>query len=122
MFSIREADELLWVGQAVQQVDVPGALDKLRVALGGAEYAKEETSTAARNALFELRIASYFVQAGFLVDITTEADAALAPHALHHRHQGTGPMAGLYGSGDGGNRCARGFAHPVEGQILPDGG
>jgi hypothetical protein len=77
LFVLREVDELLWVFKGLQKAEPPGALDKLEKALGGRMLSREDANSTARNYLFELRIASYFLQAGFIVDMAAGSDLAV---------------------------------------------
>ena len=71
----REIHELMWVCRALRITCPPGAADRFRTALGGRLTTRGDgDDRSARNALFELRIASYFIKAGFDVDLSTAAD------------------------------------------------
>lgn len=75
IFLLREVDELLWIYSGLKVAEPLGAGAVLEKALGGTDLAREEKPTAAaRNFQFELRIASYFLHAGFWVDLSTETD------------------------------------------------
>jgi hypothetical protein len=74
LFVLREVDELLWVFKGLQVREPAGALDKIEKALGGQMLSREDLNSTARNYLFELRIASYFLQAGLEVDMSDDAD------------------------------------------------
>jgi len=74
LFTLREVDELLWVFKGLRVHEPAGALEKVEKALGGQRFSSEDLNSTARNYLFELRIASYFLQAGFKVEMGDEAD------------------------------------------------
>lgn len=74
LFTLREVDELLWVFKGLKTAEPPGALEKLEMALGGSSLSREDMDSTARNYLFELRIASYFLQAGFQVNMAGAPD------------------------------------------------
>jgi hypothetical protein len=79
VFLIREMGELIWVYDGLKLAQPPGVLAVLEKALGGAAIAREENATApARNFLYELRIASFFLQAGFHVDLSTDSDLCIS--------------------------------------------
>jgi len=78
VFMWREADELRMIFEGLKISEPSGALSLLQKALGGAALSRDETSTAPRNFLYELRIASFFLQAGFTVDLSMEADLTVA--------------------------------------------
>jgi len=77
IFTLREADEMIWVHHGLLKAIPPGALALLEKSIGGEAFAREDKRSAARNALFELRIASYFLQAGFSIDLSGPADIAI---------------------------------------------
>jgi len=74
LYVLREAHELMWILKGLK-VRVPLGIDeRLRVIVGGRDFAALDTDSKSRNAQFELRIASYFCQAGCDVDLSTETD------------------------------------------------
>ena len=73
--TLREIEELLWIQKGLRTQTLKGGMDVLRKILGGAPFAKDDSSTAsARNFQLELRIASYFLQTGFTVNMNGDAD------------------------------------------------
>jgi hypothetical protein len=74
LYILREVHELMWILKGVK-VQVPlGVDEKLRVTVGGSDFAALDADSKSRNAQFELRIASYFCQAGCEVDLSSETD------------------------------------------------
>ncbi len=74
LYILREVHELMWILKGVK-VRVPlGVDEKLRVIVGGSDFAALDADSKSRNAQFELRIASYFCQAGCEVDLSSETD------------------------------------------------
>ena len=74
LYILREIHELMWILKGVK-VQVPLGVDKkLRVIVGGSDFAALDADSTSRNAQFELRIASYFCQAGCEVDLSSETD------------------------------------------------
>lgn len=75
LYMLREADELLWIFRGLRTNQPPGYLDIVREALGGSPFAKDDgVNRRARDLQLELRIASYFLQTGFSVDLSQQAD------------------------------------------------
>ncbi len=74
LYVLREAHELMWILKGLK-VHVPvGTDDKMKVIVGGRDFAALDADSQSRNTQFELRIASYFCQAGCDVDLSTETD------------------------------------------------
>ncbi len=74
LYVLREAHELMWILKGLK-VRVPSGInEKLKVIVGGRDFAALDTDSKSRNVQFELRIASYFCQAGCEVDLSTETD------------------------------------------------
>ncbi|WP_324778567.1 hypothetical protein [Thiobacillus sedimenti] len=85
LYVLREVHELMWILKGLK-VHIPkGVDDKLRKIIGGSDFAALDTHTESRNTQFELRIASYFCQAGCEVDLSTGTDviATTAKHAFY---------------------------------------
>lgn len=74
LYVLREIHELMWILKGVKAQAPSGVDDKLRVIVGGSDFAALDTDSKSRNTQFELRIASYFCQAGCEVDLSTETD------------------------------------------------
>ena len=73
--ALREIEELLWIQEGLKTQKLKGGMDVLKKILGGAPFAKDDSSIAsARDFQLELRIASYFLQTGFNVDMDGDCD------------------------------------------------
>lgn len=73
--TLREVEELLWIQKGLMSKKLNSGIDLLKKILGGAPFAKDESlNTPARDFQLELRIASYFIQTGFSVDMNEDAD------------------------------------------------
>ena len=74
-FVMREMDEWSWIYRGVVNSEPEGLLDRLKQAVKGVAFAKDEgENTKARNIQLELRVASYFLQAGFDVNLSGPSD------------------------------------------------
>lgn len=74
LYVLREIHELTWILKGLK-VHVPKGVDeKLRLIVGGRDFAALDVDSHSRNAQFELRIASYFCQSSCNVDMSTETD------------------------------------------------
>jgi hypothetical protein len=74
LYVLREVHELMWILKGLA-VHLPLGIDeKLRIIAGGSDFASLDTDSQSRDIQFELRIASYFCQAGCAVDLSTETD------------------------------------------------
>jgi len=74
LYILREVHELMWILKGLK-VHVPLGLDtKLKTIVSGRDFAALDADSHSRNTQFELRIASYFCQAGYDVDLSTETD------------------------------------------------
>jgi hypothetical protein len=79
LYVLREVHELMWILRGLK-VHIPAGLDsKLELLVIGSDFAALDSNPHGRNTQFELRIASYFCQAGWIVDLSTDADVI----ALH---------------------------------------
>lgn len=74
LYVLRELHELMWILKGLQ-VRVPMGLDaKLDVLRRGSDFAALDGTSKSRDVQFELRIASYFCQRGFEVDLSSKTD------------------------------------------------
>lgn len=74
LYVLREVHELMWILKGLR-VHVPSGIDeKLKIIVGGRDFAALDSDSNSRNTQFELRIASYFCQGGCDVDLSTETD------------------------------------------------
>lgn len=74
LYVLREAHELMWILKGLKARMPEGADGKLKKLVGGSDFAALDSQTESRNTQFELRIASYFCQAGWKVDLSTRTD------------------------------------------------
>lgn len=74
LYVLREVHELMWIVKGLKRHMPKGAEEKLRIVVGGSDFAALDSNSQARNFQFELRIASYFCQAGCVVDMSSETD------------------------------------------------
>lgn len=75
VFLLREVHDLLLIFEALEIQEPPGVLEVLDRSLGGSALARDDSSSAsARNFQLELRIAGYFIRAGYPVDLSLSAD------------------------------------------------
>jgi hypothetical protein len=74
LYSLREVDELMWILKGFKTHVPNGLADRLKDLVSGSDFAALDTNSRARNVEYELRIASYFCQAGYQVDLSTETD------------------------------------------------
>lgn len=74
LYVFREVHELMWIIKGLQNHPPLGVKEKLEVIVGGRDFASLDKDSSSRDAQFELRIASYFCQSGFEVDMSTETD------------------------------------------------
>lgn len=85
LYVLREVHELMWILKGLK-VHIPkGVDDKLRKIISGSDFAALDTHTESRNTQFELRVASYFCQAGCEVDLSSGTDviATTQKHAFY---------------------------------------
>lgn len=73
LYVLREIHELIWIMKGLNHPP-NGLNEKLEKVVGGRDFAALDTDTLSRNTQFELRIASYFCQAGCEVDLSTLTD------------------------------------------------
>jgi hypothetical protein len=82
LYVLREVHELMWILRGLK-VHIPAGLDsRLGLLISGSDFAALDLNTHSRNVQFELRIASYFCQAGWAVDLSTATDII----ALHDEY------------------------------------
>ncbi len=74
LYVLREIHELMWILKGLKVCQPLGVDDKLKKIVGGRDFAALDKDSQSRDAQFELRIASYFCQAGCDVDLSTDTD------------------------------------------------
>lgn len=74
LYVLREVHELMWILKGLKARMPLGADEKLEKIIGGRDFAALDGQTESRDTQFELRIASYFCQAGWNVDLSTQTD------------------------------------------------
>lgn len=74
LYVLREAHEIMWILKGLKKHLPKGVEDKLKQVVGGRDFAALDQDSSSRNTQFELRIASYFCQAGYSVDMSSMAD------------------------------------------------
>lgn len=74
LYLLREIHELAWIFKGVSASPPIGLGRKLQEIVGGQDFAVLDKNTSSRNTQFELRMASYFCQAGFGVNLESETD------------------------------------------------
>lgn len=74
LYVLREAHELMWILKGLKTSIPMGLEQKLRDVIGGRDFAALDSDSRSRDTQFELRIASYFCQAGCYVDMSTKTD------------------------------------------------
>lgn len=74
LYVLREVHELAWIHKGLNVYLPSGIDDKLRVVVAGSDFAALDADSQSRNIQFELRIASYFCQAGCEVRLSQETD------------------------------------------------
>lgn len=72
----RELFELIWIYESFVNYDSPKIKNHVKATLKGviASNLDETNNHSSRNYLFELRAASYFIKAGYEIDLSTECD------------------------------------------------
>ncbi len=85
LYTLREVHELMWILRGLKVCAPKGIDDKLKVVVGGRDFAALDSNSLSRNIQFELRIASYYCQAGCDVDLsgTTDIVAFTKKHAFY---------------------------------------
>ncbi|WP_057401235.1 hypothetical protein [Pseudomonas amygdali] len=74
LYVLREVDELAHILKGLKVYVPIGVDERLRKIVGGSDFAALDKNSESRNVQFELRIASYFCLAGFIVRLDTETD------------------------------------------------
>lgn len=74
LYLLREAHELMWIFRGLKAHTPKGIENKLEQLVRGSDFAALDTNTEPRDTQFELRVASYFCQAGSVVDVSTDTD------------------------------------------------
>ncbi len=83
LYVLREIDELAHVLKGLK-VHVPNGIDEsLKKIVRGSDFAALDKNSESRNVQFELRIASYFCLAGFIVRLDTETDIIASKGRQH---------------------------------------
>lgn len=77
LYTYREIHELMWIQKGLEVIEPKGIDEKLKIILGGKTFARDDKDTSARNIQFELRIASYFLQHGHEVDLSSNTDISV---------------------------------------------
>lgn len=83
LYVYREVHEIMWIQKGLEKREPAGIDNIMRTIVGGNTYARDDTDTKARNYQFELRIASYFLQNNYDVNLETEADVVVKNTAAH---------------------------------------
>lgn len=74
LYVLREIHDLMWILKGLRAHVPEGVQEKLKLVVGGTDFSALDTNTESRNVQFELRIASYFCQAGCKVDLSKDTD------------------------------------------------
>lgn len=74
LYVLREVHEIMWILKGLKKHLPKGIKEKLTQVVGGRDFAALDKDSSSRNTQFELRIASHFCQAGYLVDMSTQTD------------------------------------------------
>jgi len=74
MYVLREVHELMWILKGLKAHIPQGIDDKLKLVVSGSDFAALDKNTEHRDTQYELRVASYFCQAGYTVDLSTKTD------------------------------------------------
>ena len=64
LYTLREIHELMWILKGLKKHIPKGINEKLELIVSGRDFAALDLNSLSRNTQFELRIASYFCQAG----------------------------------------------------------
>ena len=83
--ALREVYDLMLIQRGLSVHEPPGTDELLKIIVGGQLFAANDEDRRARNFQFQLRIASYFLRTGHVVDLSKEADvvALLSCGTLH---------------------------------------
>lgn len=74
LYTLREVHELMWILKGLKMHIPKGIDEKLKLIVSGRDFAALDSTSHSRNTQFELRIASYFCQAGCYVDLSSKTD------------------------------------------------
>lgn len=74
LYVLREVHEIMWILKGLKKHLPKGIEEKLSQVVGGRDFAALDKDSSSRNTQFELRIASYFCQAGYSVDLSNPTD------------------------------------------------
>ena len=74
LYVLREVDELKWIADGLFHNPPTGLDEKLKLVVGGSDFAIFDEKSTSRDTQFELRIASYFCRTDFNVDVSGPAD------------------------------------------------
>ena len=74
LYTLREVHELMWILKGLKKHIPKGIDEKLGIIVSGRDFAALDSNSLSRNTQFELRIASYFCQAGCYVDLSGKTD------------------------------------------------
>ena len=74
LYTYRELHELMWIQKGLEIYEPIGIDEKIKLVIGGKAFARDDKDTSARNIQLELRIASYFLQKGHKVDLSSDTD------------------------------------------------
>lgn len=74
LYVLREVHEIMWILKGLKKHLPKGVEEKLKQVVGGRDFAALDKDSSSRNTQFELRIASYFCQTGYSVDMSNLTD------------------------------------------------
>lgn len=74
LYVLREVHEILWILKGLKRHLPKGVEKKLIQVVCGRDFAALDKDSSSRNSQFELRIACYFCQAGYSVDLSGQTD------------------------------------------------
>ncbi len=74
LYTLREIHELMWILKGLKKHIPKGLDEKLKLIVSGRDFASLDSNSISRDTQFELRIASYFCQSGYIVDLSTTTD------------------------------------------------
>ena len=74
LYTLREVHELMWILKGLKKHMPKGVDEKLELIVSGRDFAALDSNSLSRNTQFELRIASYYCQTGFNVNLSSKTD------------------------------------------------
>ncbi len=77
LYLLRELHELNWIYKGFKHYKPKGLKNKLEIIISGRDIAALDKNSVSRDTQFELRIASYFCQSNFEIDLSSETDIIL---------------------------------------------